>query len=448
MKPILLENADQLNEKLLTALFKKHQVEAVPRLNKLKNYYIGKHDILNRTMADPTKPNNKIVNAYGSYITDMIQGYFLGKPIAYTSDNEAFMGRLQEVYDNNDEQAHNSLLAKDASIHGVAYELIYINEKNEVKFAILPVNEVFMVYDTSINPKPIGAVRYFGVTDYLTGKTVTKLEVYTKDTIKYYVQGKKDLELVDEKPHYFGAVPVVPYFNNDEEMGDFEKVIPLIDAYDKAVSDQVNDFEYLADSYLVLTGMTATTSEDVALMKENRVMLLEDNGKAEWLVKQSDNATIEGYKNRLQQDIHKFSYTPDMSDDNFGGNLSGIALQYKFMGLEQICGNKERLFKQALVERITLISTILNIKGGSYDPNEVEMSFTRNIPFNLAEKVQMVKDLYGVVPNDTLLAQLPFIEDAQAELDKLAEEKGNNVTEYSFPAPEQTQEASAVDSIE
>ncbi len=433
MKPILLENIEQLNEKLVAALIKKHSVEAVPHLNVLKNYYIGKHDILNRTMADPTKPNNKIVNSYGSYITDMIQGYFLGKPVTYTSNNDNFLEKLQLIYQDNDEQAHNSLLGKDASIHGVAYEMLYINEKNEIKFAILPANEVFMIYDTSINPSPVAAVRYYGVTDYLSNSVQTKVEVYTDKTIKYYTQGKKGLDLVDEKQHYFGGVPIVPYFNNDEEQGDFEKVIPLIDAYDKAVSDQVNDMEYLADSYLVLKGMTATTPEDVVNMKENRVMLLDENGDAEWLVKQTDNATIEAYKNRLQQDIHKFSYTPDLQDKNFGSNLSGISLQYKFMGLEQICGNKERLFKQSLVERVTLIANILNIKGGNYSPNEVEMQFTRNLPFNLPEKVQLVKDLYGILPNDTLLAQLPFVHDAQAELDKLEEQNGDNTGEYSFP---------------
>ncbi|MGH0775283.1 phage portal protein [Bacillus mobilis] len=421
----------------METLIKKHSVEVVPHLNVLKNYYIGKHDILNRTMADPTKPNNKMVNSYGSYIVDMTQGYFLGKPVTYTSKNDSFLEKLQVIYHDNDEQAHNSLLSKDASIHGVAYEMLYINEKNEIKFAILPVKEVFMIYDTSINPSPVAAIRYYGVTDYISNSVQTKVEVYTDKTIKYYNQGKKGLELVDEKQHYFGGVPVVPYFNNDEEQGDFEKVVPLIDAYDKAVSDQVNDMEYMADSFLVLKNVSVD-ADDIRDMKNNRTLVLDSvvegaGASAEWLVKKTDNATIESYKNRLQQDIHKFSYTPDLTDTNFGSNLSGISLQYKFMGLEQICGNKERLFKMSLVERVTLIANILNIKGGNYSPSEVEMQFTRNLPFNLPEKVQLVKDLYGILPNDTLLAQLPFVLDAQAELDKLEEQNGNNTGEYNFP---------------
>ena len=46
-------------------------------------YYLGKHNILNRTMEDESKPNNKIVNPYAHYITDIMTGYFMGEPVKY-----------------------------------------------------------------------------------------------------------------------------------------------------------------------------------------------------------------------------------------------------------------------------------------------------------------------------------------------------------------------------
>lgn len=436
MKPIMLESIEQLDAKLVEALVKKHNLEALPRFKKLKNYYLGKHDILNRAMADKSKPNNKIANPYASYITDMIQGYFLGKPITYTSGDDIFLDAIQDIYNANDEQAHNSLLSKDMSIYGVAYELVYINEVNELKMAQLPVEEVFMIYDTSINPKPIGAVRHYKVTDYITGKDIMKVEVYKENTISFYKQGKQGLVLTEEIQHYFNGVPVIPYFNNDEELGDFEKVIPIIDAYDKSVSDQVNEMEYFADAYLVITGMSDTPVEEFADMKNNRMMLLGDNGKAEWLVKTSDNATIESYKTRLQKDIHKFSHVVDLSDENFGGNLSGVALEYKFQGLNQVASNKERLFKQSLSARSRLIVNILNIKGNNFDADELKPVFTRNLPVNLSEHIQLAKDLTGTVSKETLLAQLPFIEDVQEELDKIQAERDGEAPDLSYDFPQ------------
>ena len=93
-----------------------------------------------------------------------------------------------------------------------------------------------------------------------------------------------DLVLLDEYPHYFSMVPVAIFKNNEEETGDFENVISLIDAYDKMESDSLNDFEYFVDAYLALYGLTAE-EEDVARMKENRVLLMDEGTKAEWLIK-------------------------------------------------------------------------------------------------------------------------------------------------------------------
>lgn len=431
---IMLESIDELTPELIQVLIKKHNTEEVPRLKKLKNYYLGKHDILNRTMADG-KPNNKIVNPYASYITDMIQGYFLGKPITYTSKDEVLLNTINELYSVNNEQAHNSLLSKDMSIYGVAYEMLYINENNEIKFAQLNPMEVFMIYDTSINPKPIGAVRYYTIKDYLTSKSITKIEVYTDTMITYYTKkGEHELTFNDEKPHYFKGVPINAYYNNDEEVGDFEKVIPLIDAYDKSISDKVNDMDYFSDAFLVITGMQDTPVEEFSDMKNNKLMLLGDNGKAEWLIKQGDTAGIEAYNTRIQKDIHKFSHVPDLSEDSMG-NLSGVAIEYKFQGLEQITSNKERLFKQALAERTRLIVNILNIKGNNFNADDLKAQFTRNMPINLSEHIQTAKDLYGIVSKETLLAQLPFVDDVKAELDKLQEESNGEAPslEYNFP---------------
>jgi len=109
-------------------------------------------------------------------------------------------------------------------------------------------------------------------------------------------------------------VPIVVYKNNEEEIGDFEPVISLIDAYDKIQSDSVNDMEYFADAYLALYGMSGTDANDIAAMKEQRVLLMASDAKAEWLVKQINDTYVENLKHRLEEDIHKFSACPSMTD--------------------------------------------------------------------------------------------------------------------------------------
>ena len=68
-------------------------------------------------------------------------------------------------------------------------------------------------------------------------------------------------------------------------------------------------------------------------------MLLDDD--ARWLIKEVNDAWVENYKDRVRRDIHKFSYTPDMQDESFGNNLSGVSIRYKILAMEQIRSKKE-----------------------------------------------------------------------------------------------------------
>jgi len=43
----------------------------------------------------------------------------------------------------------------------------------------------------------------------------------------------------------------------------------------------------------------------------------------------------------------KISMVPNMSDENFVGNYSGVALRYKLLTFEQAIKNKERFFEKA-----------------------------------------------------------------------------------------------------
>ena len=381
-------------------------------------------------MADSTKPNNKIANAYASLITSTLVGYFVGEPITYTAEDEEMLNELQMLFEYNDEADENAELAKTASIYGVAYELLYMEKQDEgmgrpmLRFHTLDTRECIPIYDDTIEKNLLYFIRYYTVKDILTDKDKLVVELATDKEIKRYEASivANSLTLIEEVPHYFGMVPVATYKNNEELIGDFEPVLSLIDAYDTMESDTVNDFDYFVDAYLALYGFTAD-ADDIVKMKENRVLLMDEGTNAEWLIKNTDDQNTENMKIRLDKDIHKFSHCPDMSDENFAGNSSGVAIQYKLLGTENLISGKERKFKRGLQQRLELISRIQGLMGSNFDWRAIDISFRRNIPANLSEVATMVKQLDGIVSNETLLAQIPFVDDVQAELEKLKDER-------------------------
>ena len=135
------------------------------------------------------------------------------------------------------------------------------------------------------------------------------------------------------------------------------------------------------------------------------------------------------WQNRsLEQDIHKFSGVPCMSDESFAGNASGVAMRYKLLGFEQIVKIKERYFREGLKKRIRLFCNVLSIKGQpAIDPEQVEISFTRNLPVNELENAQIVSMLQGVVPDEILYNLLPFVEDKAAAALLLQKQKEESI---------------------
>lgn len=429
-----VSDVDAINGELIMALVQRYKTKETPRLKRLHDYYIGKPDIKNRKMNDPAKPNNKIASPYSAYIVDTVQGYFMGKPIAYSSEDKDLMENVQDIHDKNHESAHNSKMAKELSITGVGYELLYVNEEKEVKLALLNPEEVFMIFDTSIEKNPIAAVRFYPVQNYLNNEIQVKVEVYTDKLIKYATIAGTTFKWHEDQEidHYFKKVPIIQYLNNDESTGDFEKVIDLVNAYDMAVSNTANNLDYFSDAYLVLSGMQGTEEEDIANMTENRVMILGDGGKAEWLIKGAQNDEVETYKDRLKGDIHTLSSIPNLGDESFGSATSGESLKYKLFGLENLVSIKERNFTHSLENRLELITNILNHKGNNFDSSYISLSYTRNIPSNISTTVDMVSKLSGLISKETLLAQLPFIEDPAYEIAKMEAESEGSLYEQSF----------------
>lgn len=385
-------------------------------------------------MTDATKPNNKTANPYASYITDTLVGYFMGEPVSYNAEDKNLLQEINMIFEYNDEADENAELAKDASIYGVAYEELYFSDEDKiVRFKRLDPKEVIPIYDKTIEENLLVIIRYYEDYNYVEQKKSYIVEVIDEVEVTRYRTNEmfSNFTLLENYPHYFGMVPVAIYENNEDQMGDFEKVIDLIDAYDKMESDSLNDFEYFVDAYLALYGFTAE-AEDIQQMKQNRVLLMDEGTSAEWLIKSENDATTENMKNRLDKDIHKFSKCPNLADEEFASNASGVAIKFKLLGTENLTSIKERKFKKGLQQRLECMSMINGLMRGGFDWRAIDITFTRNIPSNDTDIANMVNTLSGIVSDETLLAQIPFVEDVEAELERLKQQKEDDKLNNPF----------------
>lgn len=401
-----------------------------PKLKKWKDYYDGKHIILQKTYADESKVCNRIVTNYVKIITDTYSGYICGKPITYSSNDDII--DVQEVINYNDDNANNIAFCTNALIYGVAYELQWLDKYSKTRYTQVSPLNAFAIYDNTLDNNLLYFVRWYDSSS-IDDDDIKFVEVYSTNSIKTYktrgIGGS--LEFVEEIPHYFGDVPVsVFWLNEDTEENIFNCIISLNDAYNELQSSEVDDFSAFCDAYLALTGMDAD-EEDVASMKENRVLLLPEGGSAAWLTKNASDTQIVNMLDNIKKNIFKVSAAPDMGDENFLAQ-SGTALAYKLVGFENVASGIVARFTKAIQRRIELICNVLNLKASDAVWRDIQINFVRNLPVNTTEIIQLINSLKGTVSDATLLAQLPFIDDVQAELEAVKAQKEENMSLYNF----------------
>ena len=393
---------------------------------------------MKKQATDLGKPANKVVVNYCYNIVQNYRGYLTGIDIAYSSDKD--IDQVFEVLNYNDVKQEDSNYLQDALIYGCAYEIAYIDEWGKHRFKTLDPKNVIPIYDDTLDQDLVYCIRFWS--NKIADKDFYIVEVYSQSEIKTYKSdmGFQTFELVKEEPHYFGMVPITVFELNNDRVSIFDQVMTLQDAYNKLLSAEVDDFESFADAYLVLKGMMGTDPEDLADMKRNRALLLDNDAEASYLTKNISDTQIQNMLNNINDNIHKIANSPDFNDDKFMAQ-TGIAMRFKLVQFENASSAIEAEMRKALQRRIELICAIGNIKGDNLSFDDVKITFTRNLPTNLTETAQVVNSLRGLVSDQTLLSLLPFVEDSQAELDRLNQQKQMNMDMYSFtPGNDNTEE--------
>ena len=421
----------ELTAELLQKMINRFFVSDVPKLKKYKNYYDGKQAILNKSYNDESKPCSRVVTNYCQDIADAYCGY-LASPsyISYKSEND--ISAIMEVLRYNDYQTEDSEFLLDALKYGIAYELMYIDEAAQVRFRLINPTSAFAIFDDSLTGDLLYFVRMYKANDW-DESDLYKVDVYSDISIKHYTMAGANgsLNFVDEVPHYFSQCPANVLALPDEKPV-FECILSLQDAANEILSDEIDDYSAFCDAYLSLIGADID-AEDVASMKENRVLVLPEGAAANWLTKNSSDAQVENILKRIHDNIYRIAKCPDFSSETFvGGVSSGIAIRYRLTGMETRAAAICAKMKKALQRRIEIITGIASLKLGEEVFRDIEINFKRNIPEDNTSIVNLVNALKGTVSDATLLSQIPFVADVQKELDAIKKQKQENISLYSF----------------
>ncbi|CAK1222013.1 phage portal protein [Fructobacillus evanidus] len=470
------EDENALTPERIGQFIAHHYNKQRPRLLMLDSYYKGintKINNKNSRRVDEYGADVRLGHPFAQEIADFHTAFSVGNPITITVDSDGNgiddeHNLLDNINDYNDIDALYYDLFNDMSKYGRAFANIYRDpdDKMERITRLSPV-DTFIIYSNEVDPVPLVAVRYTPVNDLqsVDSSDYGQFIIETWSEHQYTVSQPTDIVggsvangYDNSQTQELISMPVVEFWNNSQRLGDYDGVISLIDAYDASQSDTANYMQDSNDAMLVIQGDIQDLLEGAELavdpddkeylqkLVDEKRQLLQDIRKsrtlflksgisatgqqtsvsASYIHKEYDSVGVEAYKTRLYKNIHSFSRTPDVSDDNFANNSSGVAMQYKQLGVIQLAKTKRRMFEKGLTSIYRIIQELeLAVKGKwDIDYNNINFMFTDNLPTDDVNTIQTLQQAGATFPRAYLDRFAPGI--STDEMNSLREEQDSN----------------------
>lgn len=463
------EDESALNPERIGQFISHHYDKQRPRLLMLDSYYKGINTkIHNKTSrrVDEYGADVRLAHPFAQEIADFHTSFSVGNPINISVNNE---NGDHELLDNinayNDIDALYYDIFNDMSKYGRAFANIYRDPDTKMeRITRLSPVDTFIIYSNEVDPTPLMAVRYTPVSNIEDSDSVNygKYIIETWSDSEYNVSNPVDIDgdegfTIDDTQKLV-SLPVVEFWNNSQRLGDYDGVISLIDAYDASQSDTANYMQDSNDAMLVIQGdiqdlldgaeLAADPDDKEYLQKlvDEKRQLLQDirksrtlflksgisatgqqtNVSASYIHKEYDSVGVEAYKTRLYKNIHSFSRTPDVSDDNFASNSSGVAMQYKQLGVIQLAKTKRRMFEKGLTAIYRIIQELeLSVSGPwKIDYNNINFMFTDNLPTDDVNTIQTLQQAGATFPRAYLDRFAPGI--TTEEMNNLRDDQDSN----------------------
>lgn len=432
-----------ITEEIVNKIITKHQNNA-RYTEELYNRYKTREDAVPIFSREPRfkhddkeieELNNQVNNDFFSEIADIAVGYFAGKAAAYKymdtgneeeeseSDTEQAQKALEDFVTRNNMFDVNMETTKYATICGYAGRLFYIDkEGNERVMAVAPY-QAAILYEVEMS-EPCYGVRYYKTVD-INDVESYKAEFYDETYIYYYEGQIGSLVFKEKKPHLFDYCPLQGIPRNRELLGDAVKVLKEIDDYDKTMSDNSNDIEGNTNAHMVFQNVVIDDKEMAKARKSGafRFNSIGTDSKVYYLVKDVNDEFNAHHLDRLEDNIYRFSKTPNLNSDKFN-EASGISLKFRITGLESKCGAFEAKCISADTYMYKVLASSFNKKRIPFNPLQAYTTYKRNFPMDLVNEAQTVQGLVNAgVPKKVAFEQLSFVDDVDYLLDEIEAEK-------------------------
>ncbi|MEG2412634.1 MAG: phage portal protein [Clostridium sp.] len=417
-----------------------------------QKYYEVENDILKRRITrkvkgteieETYKANNKLAHSKYKNMVDEKVAYLLSRDYSLSCDDKSYVEKIKSILGKYF-QYQISGLGYEASNKGIAWLQAYIDEEGNFKTMLIPSEQCIPIWRDNSHTELESMIRVYETTvwEYDKKKTITNVEVWSKDGVSYYrLDGKlliADYDMNNDTngpvAHYkkgdmwyaWGRVPFIPFKNNRIELPDIKFVKSLVDAYDLSRSEAANYVEEVKNLIFILKGYGGEDiTEFMRVLNEDRAIPIDDpeDGGVETLTPTMDITALREHYEQLKRDLIEDGQSVNKDLDKFGSAPSGVALKFMYAGLDLKSNALESEFKMGFESLLYFINIYLSENNlGAYKNVDIDIIFNRDMEINESEVIENCSKSKGTISDKTIIANHPWVKDVEVEEKALEEQ--------------------------
>lgn len=428
-----------------------------------ENYYNGKHDILKskRTAIGENGdlieldnlPNNQAVDNQYKKMVDQKNNYLLGQPITIQGDNELYCKLLKKVFNK---KFHRLLknVGEDCLNEGIAWLYPYYDEKGNFTFKRFKAYEIIPGWKDAEHTILDYIIRIYEVikVEKTQEKIIEKVEVYDEKGVYYFtldgerlipdeIPFQNHFTMIDNDGMEYGynwtKIPLIPFKYNSKEIPLIKMVKSLQDGINRILSNFENNMEEDARNTIMI--LVNYDGENLGTFRKNlaqygAVKVKTVDGAAGDLRTLQVEVNAENYKAILEifkKAIIENAMGYDAKDDRMSGNPNQMNIASMYSDIDLDANGMETEFQASFEELLWFINChFYNYGLGDFENEEIEIIFNRDMLMNETEIITNCNNSTGVLSEETIIANHPWVDDPQKELERKEEEKQKNMEQY------------------
>lgn len=422
-----------------------------------ERYFDGDHDIIHRHRTVigvdgeleivKNLPNNRIVDNQYKKMVVQKNNYLLGQPITIQCDNEQYENILKQYFNRRFLRTIR-MIGEDSLNCGIAYLFVYYNKDGQLTFKRLDPTEVIVGWEDAEHTTISYFIRVYKTLVYegKQEKVVEKVEVYDDKGITYFElqnhtlkpEGHESYFMVGNDAFNWTRIPLIPFKYNAKEIPLIKMVKSLQDGLNIIESNFQNNMEEDARNTIMV--LVNYDGQNLAEFRKNlatygavKVRSVDGaNGDVRTLQVEVNaenyKAIIELFKKAIIENAMGY----DAKDDRMAGTPNQMNIQSMYNDIDLDANGMETEYQASFEDLLWFINCHLaNTGQGDFENEEVEVIFNRDMLLNEGEVIANIQASVGILSDETLIAQHPWVTDVNAELERVQKQKEENMEQYS-----------------